>query len=138
MLITATSSLTDPVLLNPTEGTRFAVHGSNASNTASSAPASSASGSSATNFSATAASSSGAHARVSRSGGSGATGAASAMETLAGAYTATIGGTQYAGSVEQEGSAYVASVPSVPGATVTGATLMEAENNLTNRIDALV
>ena len=49
-----------------------------------------------------------------------------------------LGAEQYAGSVEEENGAYTASVPNVSGATATGATLMEAENNLTIRIDELV
>jgi len=40
--------------------------------------------------------------------------------------------------VEEQGGSYVASVPNVSGATATGATLIEAENNLTVRIDELV
>ena len=38
---------------------------------------------------------------------------------------------------KQNGS-YVASVPSVSGATATGSSMIDAENNLTVRIDELV
>ena len=86
-----------------------------------------------------AASSSGGHTRVSGGGGGDAAAAAAAeVETLVGSYATTVNGTQYAGSVEEENGAYTASVPNVSGATATGATLMEAENNLTIRIDELV
>jgi len=49
-----------------------------------------------------------------------------------------VGGTQYAGSVEEQDGSYVASVPSVSGATATGASMIDAEDNLTTRIDELV
>jgi predicted RNase H-like HicB family nuclease len=60
------------------------------------------------------------------------------VETLVGSYSTTVGGTQYAASVEEQGGSYVASVPNVGGATAPGATLIEAENNLAVRIDELV
>jgi predicted RNase H-like HicB family nuclease len=60
------------------------------------------------------------------------------VETLVGSYSATVGGTQYAGSVEEQNGSYVASVPSVSGATATGSSIIDAENNLTVRIDELV
>lgn len=71
-------------------------------------------------------------------GGSALASAATEVETLVGSYSTTVAGTQYAGSVEEQNSSYVASVPNVSGATATGASMIEAENNLTTRIDELV
>ncbi len=71
-------------------------------------------------------------------GGQVAESAVSEAETLVGTYSATVGGTQYAGSVEEEDGAYVASVPNLSGASASGATMLEAENNLTIRLDELV
>ena len=55
-----------------------------------------------------------------------------------GGYSVTVGGTQYAGSVQEQNGSYVASVPNVSGATATGNSMIAAENSLTTRIDELV
>jgi hypothetical protein len=60
------------------------------------------------------------------------------VETLVGGYSVTVGGTQYAGSVQEQNGSYVASVPNVSGATATGNSMIAAENSLTTRIDELV
>lgn len=140
MLIAATFSSSGTVILNPVARTQpraqTAAAASAATPPSSSPAAPSAASSSA---SGAAASSSGGHVR--RGGGGGpesSASAASEVETLAGTYSTTIAGTQYAGSVEEENGSYVASVPNVSGATATGATMLEAENNLTIRIDELV
>jgi len=62
---------------------------------------------------------------------------ASEVDTLVGAYTTTIGGVTYSGSVEEENGVYTASVSSLGGATATGSSMIEAENNLAVRIDEL-
>jgi predicted RNase H-like HicB family nuclease len=53
-------------------------------------------------------------------------------------FSTTVAGTQYSGSVEEFDGEYVASVSSLSGATASGSSLIEAENNLTVRIDELV
>jgi hypothetical protein len=143
MLIAATPSSSNPVVLNPVLLTQPGTQASGSSpvkSSRSSSPAvSSQTSSSAAGASSPAASSSGGHTRVSGGGGGGAAAAAAAeVETLVGSYATTVNGTQYAGSVEEENGAYTASVPNVSGATATGASEMEAENNLTIRIDELV
>ncbi len=80
---------------------------------------------------------SGASGSAHSSGGASA-GSSTAAETLVSSYSATVGGTQYSGSVEESGGEYTASVPNVPGASATGSTLAAAENSLTLRIDELV
>jgi len=55
-----------------------------------------------------------------------------------GTYSTTVAGTQYAGSVEEQDGSYVASVLNVSGATATGTSMIDAEDNLTVRIDELV
>jgi predicted RNase H-like HicB family nuclease len=60
------------------------------------------------------------------------------VETLVGTYSTTVAGTQYAGSVEEQDGSYVASVLNVSGATATGTSMIDAEDNLTVRIDELV
>lgn len=61
-----------------------------------------------------------------------------AEDTLAAVYSATVGGKNYSGSVEQSGGVYSASVPNLPGASASGSSVQAAENNLTLRIDTLV
>ncbi len=76
-----------------------------------------------------------------RGGGGGAAAAASGATALletAIAYSTTVGGKQYSGSVEQSDGAYTASIPNLAGATATGASAQAAENNLDARIDELV
>jgi len=142
MLVAATSSSMGPMILNPTQITPIKTQttASSAKQPASSSTAtSSPATTSGTTASAPAISSDDGHGHVSSGGGGGASASAAAeVETLAGTYTTTVGGTQYSGSVEEENGSYTASVPNVSGATATGATLMEAENNLTIRIDELV
>jgi hypothetical protein len=68
----------------------------------------------------------------------GANAAASALlDTLITGYTTTVAGTQYSGSVEQSGQQYTASVPNLIGATATGTSVLDAEENLNVRIDEL-
>jgi predicted RNase H-like HicB family nuclease len=50
----------------------------------------------------------------------------------------SVAGNQYWGSVEESGGEYSASVPNVAGATASGLTEQEAENNLAARVDELV
>jgi hypothetical protein len=64
--------------------------------------------------------------------------AASTPELLAAFYSTSVVGKQYTGSVEQTGSQYTVSIPSLPGATATGSSVLAAENTLTNKIDLLV
>jgi hypothetical protein len=143
MLIAAISSSSAPVLLNPVLTARPRIH-EIASLPDTTSGSSAAVAPSPANSSNTGTSSPGPHSGVARAqgGGSGAGGAAataaSAVETLVGSYTTTVGGTQYAGSVEEQNGSYVASVPNLGGATATGASMIEAENNLTTRIDELV
>jgi len=76
-----------------------------------------------------------------RGGGGGAAAAVTSSATLletATAYTTTIAGKQYSGSVVASDGEYTASVPNLPGATATGASAQAAENNLDTRIDELV
>ena len=143
MLIAAISSSSAPVLLNPVLTGRTRIHeiGPLPSTTSgySAAVAPAPANSSNTNASSSTPHSGGARAHGGSGGGGGAAAnAASEVETLVGSYSTTVGGTQYAGSVEEQNGSYVASVPSLSGATATGATLIEAENNLTIRIDELV
>jgi predicted RNase H-like HicB family nuclease len=50
----------------------------------------------------------------------------------------TVGGKNYALSVEELGGTYVASVPNPPGAQATGSSPQAAEENLDFKLDALV
>jgi hypothetical protein len=111
MLIAATSSSSNPVVLNPVLRTQPGSQASGSSSvksSRSSSPAvSSQTSSGATGASSPAASSSGGHTRVSGGGGGDAAAAAAAeVETLVGSYATTVNGTQYAGSVEEENGAY--------------------------------
>ncbi len=78
------------------------------------------------------------HAAAAAPTDSAAAAAAAAALDVATAYTTTVGGKQYTGSVTQSDGEYVASIPNLAGAEATGASLVAAENNLTLRIDALV
>jgi predicted RNase H-like HicB family nuclease len=49
-----------------------------------------------------------------------------------------VAGKQYSGSVADSGGTYTASVSNLPGATATGSSAQDAENNLDERIDELV
>jgi predicted RNase H-like HicB family nuclease len=57
---------------------------------------------------------------------------------MATSYSTTVGGTQYAGSVQESDGEYTASVPNLAGATAGGSTALEAANNLDASIDELV
>jgi hypothetical protein len=63
---------------------------------------------------------------------------ASTVEQLIGVYSTTVGGQQYAGTVEESDGVYTVSVPNLPGATASGTSEMSAENNLDTVIDELV
>jgi len=143
MLIAATSSSSVPVLLNPMLIAQPRIHeiGPLPATTSgsSSAVTPSLTSSSKTSTSSSTPKSGDARAHGGGGGGGGAAAsAASEVETLVGTYFTTVGGTQYAGSVEEQNGSSAASVPSVSGATATGASMIEAENNLTVRIDELV
>ena len=65
---------------------------------------------------------------------------ASTVEQLIGVYSTTVGGQQYAGTVEETNGVYTASLPNIPGpgATASGTSEISAENNLDTVIDELV
>lgn len=141
MLIAATSSSSAPVLLNPVVIAQPRIHESVplAALTQGSSPAvaPSSAGSSETGTSNSTPHSG--HVRAHGGGGGRvAASVASEVETLVGGYSVTVGGTQYAGSVQEQNGSYVASVPNVSGATASGDSMIAAENNLTIRIDELV
>jgi len=70
--------------------------------------------------------------------GASAPAAANAVPTPVGRiYSTTVGGKNYAGSVEQFEGQYTVSVPNLPGAVASGSTEQEAEISLTVKIDAL-
>ncbi len=64
--------------------------------------------------------------------------ARSAAADLVLGYSTKVNGTQYSGIVDESGAEYIASVPSLFGATATGASVGVAEINLGFRIDELV
>jgi len=71
-------------------------------------------------------------------GGGGGSSSGAAQQLITDTYTTTVGGKSYTGSVQQQpGGGYIASIPNLPGATATGASLQAAENNLGAIIDAL-
>jgi predicted RNase H-like HicB family nuclease len=53
-------------------------------------------------------------------------------------FSTTIAGKTYTGNVSESDGEYVASDPSLQGATASGSSTTDAENNLTVRIDELV
>ncbi len=57
---------------------------------------------------------------------------------MAAAYSTSVGGKTYSGSVSETGGVYEVSVPNVPGAHASGSSIQAAENNLNMRIDELV
>ena len=63
---------------------------------------------------------------------------ASTIEQLLGIYSTTVGGQQYAGTVELSNGVYTVSTPNPPGATATGNNEMVAEDNLVTRINEMV
>ena len=70
-------------------------------------------------------------------GSSGESGSALSSTRLP-SYAATVGGTQYTGSVVESGGVYTVSVPELPGATASGSSMVAAESALTFRINELV
>jgi hypothetical protein len=52
-------------------------------------------------------------------------------------YSTTVGGRNYAESVDESGGVYVASVPNPPGASASGGSVQSAENNLNIKLDTL-
>jgi predicted RNase H-like HicB family nuclease len=52
-------------------------------------------------------------------------------------YSTSVGGKSYLASISQANGAYTLSVPNLPGASVSGSSLREAETALSVRIDAL-
>lgn len=63
---------------------------------------------------------------------------AAAVETLAAVYSTTVGGKQYTGDIEQSGAEYTASVANLPGVSASGSSVIDAEINLSTRIDEIV
>lgn len=140
MLIATTSSSSAPVLLNPALTLRPKIPeiGLLSPTTSGSSSAVTSSPASSSKTSTSGSTPKSGDARPHGGGGGAAATAASEVATLVGTYSTTVAGTQYAGSVEEQNGSYVASVPNVSGATATGASMIEAENNLTVRIDELV
>ncbi len=64
--------------------------------------------------------------------------AGSIADEVVSAYSTSVGGKQYSGSVEESGGEYSAWVPNLARATVTGPSEQAAENNLYARINELV
>jgi hypothetical protein len=65
---------------------------------------------------------------------------ATAVEQVLGVYSASVGGHQFAGTVEEGNGVYTVSVPNIPGpgATASGTSEIAAETNLGTVIDELV
>ncbi len=74
---------------------------------------------------------------ASRGGGVSASSSA-AQQMQETSFSTTIAGKQYSGIVSESNGEYVASDPSLSGATASGSSAIAAENNLTIRIDELV
>jgi hypothetical protein len=64
--------------------------------------------------------------------------ASAAASLIAATYSVTAAGRSYSGSVSQSNGLYQISVANLPGASVTAASLQEAEIALTVKIDTLV
>jgi hypothetical protein len=64
--------------------------------------------------------------------------AATKNNPLAAAYSTSVGGKTYSGSVSEAGGVYEVAVPNVLGAHASGSSIQAAENNLNMRIDELV
>jgi alanine dehydrogenase len=60
--------------------------------------------------------------------------AASAVEAAATAYSTTVGGKNYSGSVQESDGVFEASIPNLPGASASGSSAELAEANLDNLI----
>ena len=132
MLIGAISSASSsPIVLNPATVNRSKAASATTAGSAASTTSAASSTSSASTI--TPASSGGDY-----SSGGASAGSSAAVETLVTSYSTTVGGTQYSGSVEESDGEFVASVPTLSGATATGSSEIAAENNLDVRIDELV
>jgi len=59
------------------------------------------------------------------------------VSTIAASYSTTVGGRSYAGSVEESGGRYTASVPMPPGVSASGASVQSAEDKLNIILDTL-
>jgi hypothetical protein len=71
-------------------------------------------------------------------GGGGGASSGSIQQLVTDTYTTTVAGKSYSGSVQQQpGGGFIASVPSVPGASASGSTALAAETALGTIIDAL-
>jgi hypothetical protein len=70
-------------------------------------------------------------------GGGSAAGAASSLVAEGTAYSTTVGGKSYAGSVQEADGVYVASIPNLPGASTSGASAQQAEETLNTLISIL-
>jgi hypothetical protein len=57
------------------------------------------------------------------------------VTTLAATYSTTLAGKYYPESVESSEGVYIASVPSPPGITASGSSVLSAENNLNIKLD---
>ncbi len=76
---------------------------------------------------------------ASHNGGGGASaGSSVAQEMQVTSFSTTVDGKQYSGSVSESDGEYVASDPTLSGATATGSSEIAAENNLAIRINELV
>lgn len=77
--------------------------------------------------------------KAATSGGGGSTSSQIANEVVSTVYSTTVGGKSYSGTILQEppSGEYVASIPSLPGASASGTTLQAAESNLGTIIDTL-
>jgi len=63
--------------------------------------------------------------------------AANHSAPVSSAYCTTVAGKSYAGTIEESGDTYLASVPVPPGVSASGATAQAAENNLNIILDTL-
>jgi len=105
-----------------------------ASSTTAAPAASTTAATSASSTSSTSATTSGTGGHSSGGGGASSTSAQSSIT----AYSTTVGGKQYSGSVQESDGEYVASVPSLSGATASGSSVAAAENSLSVRINEIV
>jgi predicted RNase H-like HicB family nuclease len=53
-------------------------------------------------------------------------------------YSTSVGGKSYSANISQANGTYTLSIPNVPGASVSGSSLSEAEIALSVKIDTLV
>jgi hypothetical protein len=62
---------------------------------------------------------------------------ATTVDELIAGYSTTVGGKQYAASVDESGGEYTASIATIPRTSASGSTEQTAENNLNAHIDEL-